>query len=127
MNRGPAKSGVSIYSHNLDSLSSFYTEIITSSNVVFSNHEMRVLSVPDNQLVIHAFPADLPLDKSERTEIRVSAIKPFFTVENINVAKQHILELGGSIDSKIYRGPYFNVCNVFDPEGNAFMIREFFE
>ena len=122
---GPSKSGVFIYSKDVAALSSFYVDVITGARVTFSNHEMAVISVPDGQLVIHAPDVGIHLPKSEH-QYRESAIKPFFTVGNIDTAKNLILERGGTTEHMIYRGPYFNVCNVSDPEGNVFMIREFY-
>jgi predicted enzyme related to lactoylglutathione lyase len=122
---GPSKSGVFIYSSDVATLSSFYTDLLEDARIVFSNHEMAVINVPDGQLVIHAPDAGIHLTESE-SRYRENAIKPFFTVGNIDTAKNRILERGGTAEQMIYRGPYFNVCNVSDPEGNVFMIREFF-
>lgn len=123
---GPSKSGVFIYSENIHALSDFYVQVINGSRIAFSNHEMNVIDVPENQLVIHALEPGIRINSDDRTVYRESAIKPFFTVENMYAAQKLILELGGYAEQMIYRGPYFNVCNVSDPEGNVFMIREFF-
>lgn len=122
---GPSKSGVFIYSNNVAALSEFYVEVLEDARIVFKNHEMAVISVPEGQLVIHAPEVGIHLPDSEN-RYRESAIKPFFTVSNIQTAKNLILERGGTAEQMNYRGPYFNVCNVSDPEGNVFMIREFF-
>ena len=122
---GPSKSGVFIYSNDVAVLSNFYVEVLADAEIVFSNHEMAVISVPDGQLVIHAPDIGIRLPESEN-RYRESAIKPFFTVSSIDTAKNRILEQGGTAEQMIFRGPYFNVCNVSDPEGNVFMIREFF-
>ncbi len=122
---GPSKSGVFIYSNDVAALSSFYVDLLEDARIVFSNHEMAVISVPDGQLVIHAPDVGIHLPEAEH-RYRESAIKPFFTVGKIDSAKNLILERGGTAEHMIYRGPYFNVCNVSDPEGNVFMIREFF-
>lgn len=123
--KGPSKSGVFIYSNDVVALSNFYVDVLEDARVVFSNHEMAVIRVPDGQLVIHAPDVGIYLTENEH-QYRESAIKPFFTVGNIDAAKNLILERGGTAEQMIYRGPYFNVCNVSDPEGNVFMIREFF-
>ena len=122
---GPSKSGVFIYSNDVAELSSFYADLLEDARIVFSNHEMTVISIPDGQLVIHAPDVGIDLPESEN-RYRESAIKPFFTVSSIDTAKNRILEQGGTAEQMIFRGPYFNVCNVSDPEGNVFMIREFF-
>lgn len=123
--KGPSKSGVFIYSNDVVALSNFYVDVLEDARVVFRNHEMAVISVPDGQLVIHAPDVGIHLPESKH-RYRESAIKPFFTVGSIDSAKNLILERGGTAEQMIYRGPYFNVCNVCDPEGNVFMIREFF-
>ncbi len=121
---GPAKSGVFIYSNNVTGLSQFYVDVLLEAKIVFSNHEMAVISIPDGQLVIHA--PDFGISLQSDSKYRESAIKPFFTVSDIKSAQDLILEKGGTAEQMIFRGPYFNVCNVSDPEGNVFMIREFF-
>ena len=86
---GPAKSGVFIYSRDVKALSSFYVEVLSEARIVFSNHEMAVISVPDGQLVIHAPDVGIKLPENEN-RYRESAIKPFFTVTNIDAAKNLI-------------------------------------
>ncbi len=123
---GPAKSGVFIYSTDVSALSKFYADVLSDARIVFSNHEMAVISIPDGQLVIHEPEPGVQIAEDNRIGFRESAIKPFFTVENMNSAKKLILDQGGTAEQMIYRGPHFNVCNATDPEGNVFMIREFY-
>ena len=64
---------------------------------------------------------DTEVPPEPRTE---QAIKPFFTVENLESALTLVERLGGRLCGPIWTGPGMNVRNVCDPEGNILHLRE---
>jgi predicted enzyme related to lactoylglutathione lyase len=54
------------------------------------------------------------------------AIKPFFTVAQLDVAEATVEQCGGIIWGSIWSGPGMKVRNVCDPEGNMIHLREIF-
>lgn len=123
---GPARAGALIYAKHVDALVAFYRAVL-GMTVVHSTADLAVLASPDAQLVIHTHPRSVaehititaPPELRERT-----AIKLFFTVDSLASSRAQIAQLGGVVLPEIWSGPRFRVCNVADPEGNIFHIRE---
>ena len=117
---GPAKTGAMIYASNIDALSEFYMQCCGMS-LVYETQELKVLNNNGAQLIVHQSPVKVTF--SSTPEDRISAIKLFFTVEDIERFKVKALELGGNIRSEVWHGPNFDVSNAVDCEGNLFHIR----
>ncbi len=122
---GPARAGLSIYVKDKKRLSSFY-EMIFGMSRLHDSDDVTVLQSPDIQFVIHRIPENRSLNITIDTppKTRDSALKFFFTVSSIAVARSVAQELGGGIDFEQWQGPGFIVCNGHDPEGNVFHVRE---
>ena len=123
----PARAGVLIYASDLDRLASFY-ELLLDMQRVNASAEHVVLTSPDMQLIIHAIPAHIGATfeiKSPPERRDETAIKPFFTVANLDDAGTLMARLGASLDTQQWHGPGFRVRNGMDPEGNVIQLREF--
>lgn len=123
---GPARAGALIYAKHVDSLAAFYQTVLGMA-VSHATVDLTVLTSADAQLVIHAHPESI----AGQITITVppalrdwSAVKLFFTVDNLEATRTLIPTLGGVVLPEIWSGPSFRVCNVADPEGNIFHIRE---
>jgi predicted enzyme related to lactoylglutathione lyase len=123
---GPARIGVLIYAKQPAVVSLFYERVL-GARVLHADAEHRVLQSPDVQIIIHAIPPQLaesivmatpPVPREEQ------AIKPFFTVDNLDVAERIAYECGGRAWGPIWPGPGLRVRNVCDPEGNIVHLRE---
>jgi predicted enzyme related to lactoylglutathione lyase len=55
---------------------------------------------------------------------RESALRFFFTVPSLAVARSLSHGLGGDVALEQWQGPGFVVCDATDPEGNLFHVRE---
>lgn len=122
---GPARAGLSVYAKDKNKLTSFYKGILGMTEV-HSTEEISVLESPDIQLVVHRMPEDRASEVLVETPpvLHDSAIKFFFTVEDMAAAKSLADELGGGLGDEYWQGPSFVVCNGFDPEGNVFHVRQ---
>lgn len=89
---------------------------------VHANAERIVLSSDDADLVIHATTAPMPALATPRTDV---AIKPFFTVVDLDRAHVDVVAAGGAVLPADWSGPGFRVCNACDPEGNIVQLRAF--
>lgn len=123
---GPAKAGLFIYAKDLNHLARFYERVLRMSTV-HQTDELIILQSPDIQLIIHAMPqhiADGVTISSPPVPREQTALKFFFTVPSISVARDLAVALGGEIFTEQWSGPSFHVRNACDPEGNIFQIRE---
>ena len=123
---GPARAGALIYAKHVDSLAAFYQTVLGMA-VSHATVELTVLTSADAQLVIHAHPESI----AGQVAITVppalrdrSAVKLFFTVDDLEATRTLMPTLGGVVLPEIWSGPRFRVCNVADPEGNIFHSRE---
>jgi predicted enzyme related to lactoylglutathione lyase len=122
----PARAGVFFYAKNLLAVSNFYEKVL-GAQVLHEDNDHRVLQSLDAQLIIHAIPAQYsnsvvievpPVPRQEQ------AIKPFFTVENLDSAEKVAEQCGGKVWGPIWAGPGMKVRNVCDPEGNIVHLRD---
>ncbi|MFM2432746.1 MAG: hypothetical protein RLZZ511_3960 [Cyanobacteriota bacterium] len=125
---GPARTGILFYAKDLLAVSTFYEQVL-GAKVLHEDDEHRVLQSPDVQLIIHAIPP--PYGDSIAIEVppiarETQAIKPFFTVAQLDVAEATVEQCGGIIWGSIWSGPGMKVRNVCDPEGNMIHLREIF-
>lgn len=122
-----ANSGVLIYALNLDRMAQFYQAVL-KAQVLHVDAEHQVLQSLDTQLIIHAIPTEyrpLATEQSQPATPRSEqAIKPFFTVQNLAVALEIVLQNGGQVLGMPYNAPNLKVQNVADPEGNIIHLRE---
>lgn len=123
---GPARSGALIYAKDADRLVAFYRHLL-GMELSHKDEGLTVLTNADTQLLIHALPPGI----AERVEITTpptsrlqSAIKLFFTVDNLDLAVERLRGLGGLALPGAWSNPVFQVINAVDPEGNVFHLRE---
>lgn len=122
---GPKNAGILFYAKDVPTMTRFY-EAILGMSVVHQDEEHAVLSSPDTQVIIHAIPADIAAEISvvvPPLPREAQAIKPFFTVENLAVARDGVVALGGLVMGREWPGPGFVAQNVCDPEGNIVHLR----
>ena len=123
---GPVKSDVLIYAKDLGLVSRFYEKQLPAK-VLITDSEHRVLQSADAQLIIHTIPAqyaeriDIAAPPAHREE---QAIKPFFTVANLETAEQVVVESDGLMCGPGWQGPCMRARNVCDPEGNIIHLRQ---
>ncbi len=123
---GPARTGVLFYAKNMSAMSDFY-EAVLEMRTVRADEEHRVLESADAQLIIHAIPEPYRNDvviTAPPVAREAQAIKPFFTVANLDAAERTATERGGLPWGPIWPGPGMRVRNVCDPEGNIVHLRE---
>ena len=123
---GPTRAGLFIYAKDLSRLAGFYESLLCMS-CAHSAPDLVVLRSPDIQLTLHAIPAPIAasISISSPPEKREdAALKFFFTVPSIAEAAAKAPALGGEVLPEQWQGPGFRVCNVVDPEGNIFQVRE---
>lgn len=120
---GPARAGIFIYAANLARLADFYEAVLGAARL-HSTPELVVLGSPDLQVVVHAMPPHPPSDRTDAARPEHAAYKFFYTVPGIEQARTVVTTLGGEILPGRWQGPGFTVCNVVDPEGNIFQLRE---
>ena len=124
--RGPASAGVFLYASHVPTLAQFYQALL-DMEVRVSTDQKAILQVPGLQLVIHAFDPAVHASVPAITtppQVRETAIRFFFTVACLDLARAQARLLGGDIEAQRYAGPGFVMCNGFDPEGNRFQVRE---
>lgn len=117
---GPAKSGAVIYAADVGSLTEFYAQTL-GMKVVRELPEMSIIESNDGQLIIHKSPVEYEI--GTHPVERHSAIKLFFTVQDIEKAMDSIQHLGGQVKPEVWKGPNFLVRNAVDSEGNMFHVR----
>lgn len=123
---GPGRAGLFIYAIDPNRIALFY-EAVAEMVRLHETPELIVLESPDIQLLVHRIPQNIaaaititaPPERRENT-----ALKFFFTVPSISLARDIAAEHGGVVFSENWSGPGFIVCNAMDPEGNVFQVRE---
>src|SRR5690348_4095906 len=123
---GPARAGLFVYAKDAERLATFYASVAGMVRL-HQTDDLVVLESADIQLLVHRIPAAIatgieitsPPQRREDT-----ALKFFFTVPSIEVAKATAVRLGGDVFGERWNGPGFVVCNACDPEGNIFQVRE---
>ena len=123
---GAARAGLFIYAKDLSRLAGFYESLLGMLRA-HSAVDLVILRSPDIELTLHAIPAAIAATISitsppERRE--EAALKFFFTVPSIAEVAAMAPSLGGEVLPGQWQGPGFQVCNVVDPEGNIFQVRE---
>lgn len=122
------KPGAVVFAKDPARVARFYQEIAGLS-VVQTEDGHIILESEDIQLVVHAIPkrvadtidiADPPKLRDER------AIKLFFPVASLAVARDKAPSLGGGLSAKgkEFAARGFRACDGYDPEGNVVQFRE---
>lgn len=114
---GPAQNGALIYSGDLIHLSEFY-ERLFSMRVTRKTNDFISLERSGFNLIIHVPPFDMP----NKT---FSPIKLFFTVDDMAIAREQAVKLGGQAFEGEWSNPLFKVSNIADRDGNPIQIRQF--
>ena len=123
---GSARAGLFIYAKDLPRLAAFYESFLGMARA-HATADLVVLRSPDIQLTLHSIPpaiaasitiSDPPAKRDD------AALKFFFTVPSLVHAHSLAPSLGGEVLPDQWQGPGFTVCNVVDPEGNIFQVRE---
>ncbi|VUD68751.1 hypothetical protein TDB9533_04110 [Thalassocella blandensis] len=122
--RGPAKTGAIIYAIDISLIAQFYEDVIGGERLLAAPDKI-ISRFDDLQLIVHKFPkeAESQVVISSSDLNRPSAIKLFFSVDNIDAARRAIEQFGGRVHDQVWQGPGFQVSNVTDPEGNVFHLR----
>lgn len=123
---GPARAGLFVYALDKERLVRFY-ETIAGMSRLHETPDLTVLESPDIQLLVHRIPAPIAATltiNSPPARRDGTALKFFFTVAGIAVARELAAGLGGEVFDEVWQGPGFVVCNAMDPEGNVFQLRE---
>jgi predicted enzyme related to lactoylglutathione lyase len=123
---GPASAGLFIYARNLEAIAHFYEALLGMARLHASD-QIVVLQAQDVQLIVHQVPAPIAAGIVIESPPRPrddAALKFFFTVPSLAQARSLAPSLGGSVMEPTYPGPGFTACNVVDPEGNIFHVRE---
>ena len=114
---GPANNGVIIYSSNLSNLAEFYQQLF-SMQIVRISEDFISLEKEGFNLIIHVPPFTMPDD-------RFSPVKVFLTVDDMAVARQTAVKLGGQAFAGEWSNPLFKVSNIADRDGNPMQLRQF--
>jgi predicted enzyme related to lactoylglutathione lyase len=124
---GPARAGLFIYAKDLDRVAGFYEALLGMSRL-HGSAELVVLQSQDVQLVVHQIPASIAAVTSIASPPQPRgdcALKFFFSVPSIDIARGIAPGLGGQVLDPLYPGRGFIACNAIDPEGNLFHLREY--
>ncbi len=122
----PARAGLFVYAKDAPRLVAFYTTLIHMRQL-HSAADLTVLEADGVQLLVHAIPPSIAatIDISVPPAPRENtALKFFFTVPSLALARRVALQLGGEVFREEWTGAGFQVCNALDPEGNIFQVRE---
>lgn len=114
---GPAQNGVLIYSDDLSNLSEFYEKLF-GMRVVRKTNDFISLETNGFNLIIHTPPFDMPTNS-------FSPIKLFLTVEDMAMARELAVKLGGAVFEGEWSNPLFKVSNIADRDGNHIQLRQF--
>lgn len=121
------KPGAVIFAKDVERLTKFYAELLSMA-VVHGERDHIVLESLDTQLVVHALPE--PVAQSIRIasppQLRAdTAIKPFFSVDDLAQARVTARRLGGRLNPRAqeWEARGFRACDGHDPEGNVFQLR----
>lgn len=113
----PPKCGVIVHSKNIESLSRFYIEMFDMF-LLRKTEDYISIGSDEFNVVVHVPPIEIP-------EYNFNTVKIFLAVDSHEKAKSKAVELGGKALDGEWANPLFKVCNIADPEGNHFQIREF--
>lgn len=114
---GPAQNGVLIYSGELSNLSEFYEKLF-GMRVVRKTNDFISLEMNGFNLIIHKPPFDMPTNS-------FSPIKLFLSVEDMAMAREQAVKLGGQAFEGQWSNPLFTVSNIADRDGNHIQLRQF--
>jgi predicted enzyme related to lactoylglutathione lyase len=123
---GPARAGLFIYASDKDRLSAFY-QVVAGMRLLNVAPDLTVLESEDIQLLVHQIPKHIAAEITIQVpplRRENTALKFFFTVPSLVVARNEAARLGGEVFTENWQGPGFVVCNAMDPEGNVFQVRE---
>lgn len=122
--------GAMVYAKDAERLAQFYAAVLQlARNAEESEpqHGYLVLEARGFQLVVHAIPPayaaeiEIQVPPEAREEC---ALKFFFTVHDLQHAREVADELGGRLDLQAWEAPRYWYCNGIDPEGNVFQLRQ---
>lgn len=121
------KPGAVIFAKDIARLAKFYAELLSMA-VVHSEPDHTVLESPDMQLVMHGIPkhiADTFVITSPPERRTDTAIKLFFTVDDLAQARATAARLGGALNDQDqeWEARGFRACDGHDPEGNVLQLR----
>lgn len=114
---GPAQNGVLIYSADVGNLSEFYATLF-AMRIVRRTDDFNSLEKSGFNLVIHVPPCDMP----SKT---FNPIKLFLTVDDMALARDQAIKLGGQAFDGEWGNPIFKVSNIADRDGNPIQLRQF--
>jgi predicted enzyme related to lactoylglutathione lyase len=123
---GPARAGAMIYAMDPERLSSFYEQLL-SMRRLHADADHCVIESDDFQLVIHAIQPPIAATITITTPPAPredTAIKLFFTIDDLSHATALARALGGDVFEQSWQGPGFVARNGCDPEGNLFQLRQ---
>lgn len=124
---GPARAGFFVYAADLSRVATFYERVLDMRRVQ-AREDIVILASPDMQLIVHAIPPEFAVDITiEAPPVRRAdaAYKFFATVPRLDAAAEAAAGAGGRMFDERWQGRGFVACNVMDPEGNVFQLREF--
>jgi catechol 2,3-dioxygenase-like lactoylglutathione lyase family enzyme len=120
--------GVVLFANDVRRLAAFY-EAVTSMRRTHEEPGLIVLASPHSELILHSIPPQIAAQYPVATPPVVredTAIKPFFRVASLAVARVAASLQGGALrpvaDEWGARG--FRACEAHDPEGNVIQFRE---
>lgn len=122
--------GVLLYAKELASLAGFYQKVLQLNlNAEQSDLEygLMVLQNSDMELTLHQIPAmyaqeiEISVPPQAREE---TAIKFYCRVKDLAQSRELIEKSGGVVWSPIHQAKTYHYCDVLDPEGNVFQLRE---
>ena len=120
--------GSVIFAKDITLLAAFYEKLLALP-IVHAEQGHIVLESEILQLVIHGIPVKIArnITISSPPELREDgAIKPFFPVADLAIAREAAKQLGGGLYAagKEWEARGFRACDGFDPEGNIFQLRQ---
>lgn len=122
----PARAGAVLYAKDAAVLAEFYRQLLAAQQL-HAEPAYFVLQSPDVQLVLHAIPEPIAstfVIASPPEPREDAAIKLFFTVPSIELARETAERFGGVVHGQAWEGDGFTACDAMDPEGNVFQLRE---
>lgn len=112
-----AQNGALVYANDLSHLAEFYEKLF-NMKVVRKTQDFISLDKDGFNLIIHVPPFELPKET-------FNPVKLFFTVDNMENARNEVRELGGKVFDGEWKNPIFKVSNIADRDGNHIQLREF--
>jgi predicted enzyme related to lactoylglutathione lyase len=121
------KPGAVIFAKDIERLAKFYAGLLFMA-VVHGERGHIVLESQDAQLVLHALPEHVAqsIQMASPPQLRANtAIKLFFSVDDLAQARATAERLGGQLNSpqQEWEARGFRACDGHDPEGNVFQLR----